>query len=231
VSLSSPKLGIIAAVELEVQDILKNPAYEWQKKSENHYVSPHNVALIVSGIGKVNATYALSKIINSVEQVLMIGTSGGLGQQEIGTVYISTEFVEHDMDASGLGAPIGVTPLSWMKEPVLTNADPEFVSKIYFAFSKLNVPLQVGRTISGDQFLQDPVVVAEKIKLFKGDLVDMESAAVAKICVQEKKPFMALRYVTDNANHEAHTSWLEQVHKSSAIMNNALSVLLGLDCK
>lgn len=242
--LSSRKLGIIAAVELEVQDILKNPVFAWQNPSTlrqaqcnassgtiKHYVSPHGVELVVSGIGKVNATYGLSKIITNVDEVLMIGTSGGLGQQQIGSVYLSTEFYEHDMDASGLGVAKGVTPFSWMKEAMLANADPESVSRIYYAFSKLNVPLNVGVTISGDQFLQDPAVVAEKVKLFKGDLVDMESAAVAKICIQEKKPFMALRYVSDNANHEAHTSWFEEVHKSSAIMNSVLSVLLAADCK
>lgn len=232
-SSSSRKLGIIAAVELEVQDILKNPQFQWQKNPgiPEHYVSPLGIELVVSGIGKVNATYGLSKLIHNVEEVLMIGTSGGLGQQTIGSVYLSTEFYEHDMDASGLGVAKGVTPFSWMKEAMLANADPESVSKIYYAFSKLNVPLNVGVTISGDQFLQDPLVVAEKVRLFKGDLVDMESAAVAKICIQEKKPFMALRYVTDNANHEAHTSWLEEVHKSSAIMNSVLLVLLGSDCK
>lgn len=233
----SRKLGIIAAVEPEVQAILKNPAFSWQKNpstssgSMKHYISPHNVELIVSGVGKVNATYAVSKLINAVDVVLMVGTSGGLGQQKIGSVYLSTEFYEHDMDASGLGVPKGVTPFSWMQEPMLANADPDFVSQIYYVFAKLNVPLNVGVTISGDQFLQDPAVVAEKVRLFKGDLVDMESAAVAKICIQEKKPFMALRYVTDNADHEAHTSWLEEVHKSSAIMNSVLLSLLGLDCK
>ena len=79
-----------------------------------------------------------------------------------------------------------------------------------------------GRTISGDQFLNNAEVSAAKRNLFTAQLVDMESASVAKICIKENKPFMALRYVTDNANHEAHTSWEENVKKSSVLFNQIL---------
>jgi adenosylhomocysteine nucleosidase len=225
--LSFPSTGVIAALGEEVACILANGAYGWQPQSD-HYVSPHAAALVVSGVGKANAAFALAKIFDAAEQILIIGTSGGLGLQQPGSVYMVTEFVEHDMDASGLGFAPGVTPLSWMEDPVLSCVDEAFVASVSGVCESLGIPLYRGRAISGDQFLSDADAAAEKARLFGADIVDMESAAIAKICMQYKKPVLALRYITDNANHEAGASWQEHVRHSSAIMDSILSALLRL---
>ena len=226
-SLNKQDFGVIAAVKAEVQDILANPFFQWTETKQHYFHSPLGLDLLVCGIGKANASFALGKIIDKVNEVLIIGTSGGLNNEKIGSLYLSTEFVEHDMAADGLGTPPGVTPFSEMKGPIISSPATKTIARIKSICQAQAIELFEGRTISGDQFLNDPVVTAKKQKQFSAQLVDMESAAIAKICSREKVAVTALRYVTDNANHEAHSSWLENVQISSRIMNKILTAMFN----
>ena len=226
--LSLNKIGIISAVKEEVADILQNRWFEWKDLGKGLHSSPRGVVLSVTGIGKVHSAYGLAKIIDSVGEIFIVGTSGGLGEEKIGDVYVSTEFVEHDMDAEGLGCPAGVTPFSYMKSPIISHYEQSMIDRLTEVFSKNNLVLKFARTMSGDQFINDQRTIDKKVALFKTQLVDMESAGIAKLCMMEKKPVVALRYVTDNANHESHTSWTENVKHSSKIMNSLVHGYLTL---
>jgi adenosylhomocysteine nucleosidase len=216
-------LGIIAALQPEVQDLLNNPVFKWQQVDKGVYKSAvKNIHLVISGIGKAFAVYALSKVIHKVDTILIIGTSGGLNDEKIGCLYLSTEFVEHDMDGSGLGFAKGVTPLSEIKDVVFSYYTEDTVLKLQNICTELGIEIYSGRTISGDQFLIDPQSVQEKKTLFNAHLVDMESAAIAKICVYEKREVIALRYISDNANHDSKIDWNENVKKSSYLSNRIL---------
>lgn len=222
---SIKSLGIIAAVQAEVADILSNPLYQWHEENGIYVSKKFPMRLIVSHIGKANAAFALGRIINDVSHVLMLGTSGALGHEKVGTMYLSTEFVEHDMDATGLGTPAGVTPFSEMKSFVITSSDAAYSAQVVAAAKQSGVNLTLGRTMSGDQFINDSVLAKAKRDKFGVQLVDMESAAVAKICVRYGRPMVAVRYITDNADHEAHLSWQENVKISSGLMNSILKHL------
>jgi adenosylhomocysteine nucleosidase len=223
---SIKSLGIIAAVEAEVADILADQYYAWGKKGTIYVSKKFPLRLIVSHIGKANAAFALGRIIDDVSHVLMMGTSGGLGNEKVGSMYLSTEFVEHDMDATGLGTPAGVTPFSDMKTFVITPTSVEYSAEVVAAAKQAGLDLSLGRTMSGDQFINDRAVAEAKRERFGVQLVDMESAAVAKICVRYGRPMLAVRYITDNADHEAHLSWQENVKISSGLMDSILKHLL-----
>ena len=91
----------------------------------------------------------------------------------------------------------------------------------------MGISLKYARTMSGDQFIIDPQVVARCRNEFAVHLVDMESAAVAKICKREGLPVLALRTVSDNANHDAGNNWVEYVKQSSQTFHLILSKLLS----
>ena len=221
-------LGIIVAVRDEVKDILENPFFAWKEEGKNIYhCSQFNIWLVISGIGKANASCALGRIIDKVGEVWIVGTSGGLGNEETGSMYISTEFVEHDMDASGLGFPKGVTPFSEMKEFVIKHPSVNTANTIETVCTTLKIPVNYGRTMSGDQFINDSELVKRKKMEFGVHIVDMESAAVAKICQREGIPVLALRTISDNANHEAGDHWVEFVKLSSKNMNLILQHLVS----
>ena len=67
------------------------------------------VFLTISGVGKAFASFYLYPLVQHSERILILGTSGGLSSECVGSAYLVDEFVEHDMDVTGLGVPRGVT--------------------------------------------------------------------------------------------------------------------------
>lgn len=223
---SSVKYGIIIAVREEAAAILANSAYQWQKDQGDLYRSDvKNIILAVCGIGKAHTAFALGQMFGEVSEVIMFGTSGGLGQEKIGTLYLCTEFVEHDMDVTGLGVPAGITPFSGMTSPIISFSNPETTSRIEKICLAEDLPLNTGRTISGDYFIHDQITAQAKASQFGAQLADMESAAAAKICMLRKKPFCAVRYISDNADHNAAVSWPEDVKISAGYFDRILGKL------
>ncbi|MDR1453535.1 MAG: 5'-methylthioadenosine/S-adenosylhomocysteine nucleosidase [Candidatus Margulisbacteria bacterium] len=222
----SSDLGVIIAVRDEAAAILASAAYGWVKEGDGAYYSAaKKIILKVCGIGKANAAFALGQIFDRVDEVIMFGTSGGLGQEKIGDLYLCAEFVEHDMLATTLGVEPGVTPFSGMKSAVISCANPKTLQKIREICQRENLPLKIGRTLSGDQFIHSKELAEAKAAQYGGQLVDMESAAAAKICQRLKKPFCALRYITDNADHKAPASWQENVKISAGYFEQVLRAL------
>ena len=220
------KLGVIIAVRDEAAAILASAVYGWVKEDDGSYYSAaKKIILKVCGIGKANTAFALGQIFGRVDEIIMFGTSGGLGQEKVGDLYLCAEFVEHDMLATTLGVAPGVTPFSGMTSAVISCANPETLRKITEICRAENLPLKTGRTLSGDQFIHNKELAESKAAQYGGQLVDMESAAAAKICQRLGKPFCALRYITDNADYNAPTSWQENVKISAGYFERVLKNL------
>jgi adenosylhomocysteine nucleosidase len=220
------KVGIVAALRPEIACMLNNSFFGWEKIEENTYKSKNkDIFVTISGIGKALAAYGLGKIIKYIDTVITMGTSGGLGDEKIGSIYLSYEFVEHDMDASGLGFEKGITPFSKIQQVVIKNYKQSQINIVKEICQDLSIELNYGRTISGDQFLADQVLSKSKKDMFGGNLVDMESAAIAKICMLENKHVLGLRYITDNANHTSKIDWTENVKRSASIFNSFVEKL------
>lgn len=215
-------IGIIIAVKDEAKEIINDRIFKWEKIHNDTYKSSDGLLyLTITGIGKAYAVYGLSKIADNCDFILSMGTSGGLGHEPVGSIYYCEEFVEHDMDVTGLGVPAGVTPFSKMKSPVISGITDENRQFIREILEELNIDYKTGRTISGDLFISNPETAKAKKNLFDANLADMESAGIAKICATViEKDFAAIRYITDNADHDASNNWQENVKKSAVTFNN-----------
>ncbi|HRX16139.1 MAG TPA: 5'-methylthioadenosine/S-adenosylhomocysteine nucleosidase [Spirochaetota bacterium] len=228
------KIALIVAVKTEARELLADSFWGWEKKEPMHYCSSRfPVTLTISGIGKVFATYAMSQAANGADTVLSVGTSGGLGKQRVGDLYICHEFVEHDIDLTHLGIPFGVTPYDAMDSPVISpETDKLLEERVIAAIDELGLTHNFGRSMSGDQFITDKEIIGHKIETFSADLTDMESSACAKLAAYRIKiPFFALRYVSDNADHNASVSWTEEVKKAAVILNDVLKLAVNsMDC-
>ncbi len=217
------KLGVIIAVYDEAKQILDDKFYEWIKTGDEYYSQKYDIHLCVTGIGKVYASYGFTKMEDKVDKILILGTSGGLDDEKVGSLYLVTEFVEHDMDVTGLGFEPGLTPFSPMKSPVIKHISPDYENSVKDALKRCGIDYQTGRLISGDLLIHKDDVRILKKELFGAKLVDMESAAVAKLCMtKSKKDVAAVRYISDNASHEAAAQWGENVKKSAFIFNDIL---------
>jgi adenosylhomocysteine nucleosidase len=220
-------LALLAAMPDEVKDLLADGFYQWQREAFNIYRSPKGLILGITGLGKVNAASLMTRLLPQSERFLVIGTAGSTQTDAIGTLYLIHEFVEHDMDVTGLGFKAGVTPFDTHHDFIYANASAEFIDTLKAAFEKTKLPYQTGRIMSGDQFINSAEVSQHKYNLFAAQLVDMESAAIAKVGFKHHKEVLAVRMVSDNANHEAHVDWSESVKNSSVKMNLLVRALLS----
>ena len=174
-NMKQSKILIVSALEVETQNQLN--AYD----------------VVYTGVGKVNATYKMTKFIESwgtefpYDLVINYGTAGSRKIKKK-TLVDCTKFVQRDMDVTGLGFMRGETPFE--KEPsLMLESKPDFNP--------------IGRHATcgtGDCFVEDK-------SQYYGEVVDMEAYALAKVCYLYDIPFISFKYITDGADEQAHEDW------------------------
>ncbi|MBS7229442.1 nucleosidase [Flavobacterium psychroterrae] len=163
----------------------------------------HNA--LITGIGKVNAAYELTKAIQQKRPALIVNLgSAGSSHFQKGDVICCTKFVQRDMDVRGLGFELYETPLSDL--PVI----------LEYGLAMDN--LKTGICGTGDNF-----EMGHDVKIY--DVVDMEAYALAMIAMKENIPFLCLKYISDGADDNAADDWIIQVHKAAV----AYGGILGLN--
>lgn len=224
------RVGIIIAVEAEAHAILKSRELSFKKNDIGIWSSAtYPFDLIISGVGKVLATHALMRLesIGEYSWYWSLGTSGSLGTEPIGSKYLCSTFVEWDMDIRPLGFPRGVTAYEKQNSPYYETMDKEMSEKIASSINCLQAI-----ELSGDNFItQEDLSKSLKREFDKGLplLVDMESAALAKVCcLRLNKPYCALRWVSDNANKESGNNWVSNVARASQDFADAIRTVGNL---
>jgi adenosylhomocysteine nucleosidase len=155
------------------------------------------VPVLYCGVGKVNAAIALTKELSRyaqrAEEMPLVVNFGSAGSRCFapGTLVSCQEFVQRDMDVSGLGFALGVTPYD--EAPSSLTFEPVFTH------------LPVAVCGSGDSFATADIEVDCAV-------VDMEAYALAKVCWHENARFACVKYVTDGADHAAADDWQRNVH-------------------
>lgn len=159
---------------------------------------------LITGIGKVNAAYELTKAICIKKPDLIINLgSAGSGSFSKGDVVCCTQFVQRDMDVRGLGFELYETPLSG--NPTL----------LKYGLAMDGLPEGICGT--GDNFEMSH---AEKLY----DVVDMEGYALALIAKKEDIPFLSLKYISDGADDNAAEDWTVLVHKAAVAFGEILQI-------
>ena len=204
------KIGIIGAMEEEVLALREKlmDVRQLQKASMDFYSGTLNgkeVVIVRSGIGKVNAgicTQILADVYQ-VDAVINTGIAGSLKTEiNIGDVVISTDTLQHDMDATGFGYEPGVIP---RMETSCFPADPELLKQAEAACKEAVPRIQVftGRVVSGDQFISDKKVKERIVRQFGGMCTEMEGAAIAQAAWLNGIPFVVIRAISDKADDSA----------------------------
>lgn len=161
-----------------------------------HLVVEHPV--LVTGVGKVRAAVAVSRLLASTPrpaQVVNVGTAGGLragvgGTHEVGRV------LQHDYDHEAVLAVTG-------------RADGP----------PLDLPVGSGTGLvlaTGDRFVAGG---AERARLAQvADLVDMEGYAVAAAARAAGVPVRLVKHVSDGADETAGRTWSEGVDACARLL-------------
>ena len=216
-------IGIIGAMDEEITNILEDMNVVATKNSlglDFHLGtlnnSSHSIALVRSGIGKVNAALCAQVLIDlfAVDAIINVGVAGAIDKSvKIGDIVISSDAIQHDFDTSALGDAPGV--ISRMDTSVFP-ADAELVTVAKKVVSDIGFPVYIGRIASGDQFVSDPDVKNRIDELFKPVCCEMEGAAIAHACYLNKVPFVIIRAISDNAEEGSDVNY-ERFFRESAV--------------
>ena len=209
-------IGIIGAMEEEVS-ALKEKMEDVRiiKKASMDFfegtLAGKKVVVVRSGIGKVNAGICAQILSDmfSVEGIINTGIAGSLNKEiNIGDIVVSTDMVQHDMDATGFGYRKGQIP----QMPVFFFQADERMRKLAVeACHEVNPDIQVfeGRIASGDQFICDKGVKDAIVSEFSAYATEMEGAAIGQAAYLNEVPFLVIRAISDKADGSAQMDYSE----------------------
>ena len=209
-------IGIIGALEVEVA-ILKEIMEDVRiikKASMDFYegiLAGKKAVVVRSGIGKVNAGICAQILADvfSVDAIINTGIAGSLNKNiNIGDIVLSTDVVQHDMDATGFGYRKGQIP----QMPVFFfNADDNLRRLAAEVCREVNPDIQVfeGRIASGDQFVCDQDVKNQIVSDFSAYATEMEGAAIGQAAYLNEIPFLVVRAISDKADGSAQMDYSE----------------------
>ena len=225
------KIGIIAAMPEELAYLLQHldDARE-EKVLGNSYhtgkIGSVDLVLVESGIGKVMSAMSVAILADhfQVDALINTGSAGAVATGiAVGDVVIADKLAYHDVDVTAFGYDYG----QMAQQPLYFESDKKFISLIQESLSKLDQTWHLGLIATGDSF----VAGEDKIKVIKEHFpqvlaVEMEGAAIAQAAHALNLPFLVIRAMSDNANHQASISFDEFIVEAGRRSAQALMTLL-----
>ena len=174
-------------------------------------LNDRDVVLVRSGIGKVNAGLCAQILVDvfNVNRLINTGIAGSLKAEiNIGDIVLSSDALQHDMDARAFGYARGEIP---RMDTLSFPADPELIRMAKAACEEVNPDIQVfvGRVVTGDQFVAGREVKEEIASWTDGYCTEMEGAAIAQAAYLNKVPFVIVRAISDKADDSASVDYPE----------------------
>jgi len=224
-------IGIIGAMSVEIEGIqarIENP--EKRVIGGNTFISGklcgQDVVAVQCGIGKVNAALCTQTMILTYQPELIVnsGVGGSLVKAlTFGDIAIAKDLVQHDVDTSPLGDPVGLVST---------------INKIYFECDKRAVRLideivadmdgvsgMIGTIASGDQFIASSARKDWITEHFNAISCEMEGGAIAQVCAVVGVKFAVIRAISDNADDESHMDYGQFVKMAA---ERSIEVLMRL---
>ena len=174
-------------------------------------LSGRDVVIVRSGIGKVNAAMCTQILVTvyDVDVIINTGVAGSLRAEiDIGDIVLSSDAVQHDMDATALGFARGEIPYS---EKSVFPADEEMRARAVEAVKAAAPEVHAfeGRVCSGDQFIASREQKDSILSSVGGLCCEMEGAAIAQVCSLNGTPFVIILAISDKADDSEEMSYVE----------------------
>lgn len=233
-TLESSKIGIIGAMEIEVEHLRET--MEITNKIEEGGITFYQgtlydtpVVLAQSGIGKVSAGACAQLMITlfNVEYLINSGVAGGMSAYtQQGDIVISTDAVQHDFDTTVFGDPLGeVAGLG----VTFFSADSYLIEVAEIASNQRQfdgISFYQGRVASGDQFIAGGEKAEVIQSTFAPLAVEMEGAAIAQIAYINKVPYVIIRAISDSATGGAVMEYEEFLPFAAANASNLIKLMV-----
>lgn len=159
-----------------------------------YQVAPEIVAC-AGGVSKVNAAMAAEILClkYGVDLILNAGVAGCATDLPTGSLVIASDFVQHDVDTTAVGDPIGlVSTVNLVHFPTWES------EKCVELLADLGYTATTGRVATGDWFATKGSRAEWIRDTFDPLLVEMEGCAIAQVCLRNGVKFVAVKSVSDH---------------------------------
>ena len=201
-------IGILGAMSVEI-DAIKQMVHAPEAKKIGGVefvkgsIGKEAVVVAQCGIGKVFAGIAAQTMIlcYGVDAIINVGVAGTLSER-VGLLElaVASAVVQHDMDTSALGDPVGM--ISGINKVSLPASD-ALRERIVTTAKELGIPCTCGVIASGDRFIAETEKKAWIRDTFDAIACEMEGAAIGQVCYVNGVDFSVLRAISDNADDAA----------------------------
>ena len=207
-------IGIIGAMAVEV-DAIKALAKDIRITTISNIeftqgtINKKEVVIARCGIGKVFAGICAEIMILNFkpEYILNVGVAGALSENlDVASIAISQSLVQHDMDTSPLGDPLGM--ISGINV-INIEADQNIVKKVEETVKEVGLKYEIGVIASGDQFVSSKERKDWIKKQFNAIACEMEGAAIAQVAYVNQVPFCVIRAISDKADGSSGVDFFE----------------------
>lgn len=223
-------IGIIGAMDIEVNALIEHLEFdtvECVSGTEYHsgLLCAKPVVIARCGIGKVNSALCAQTLILRYKPKLLInvGVAGSLSPLfGIGDIAIARDLVQHDVDTSALGDPLGMVSTvnrvhfdcaPWAVELVedIVRSDPSLHGGTC-------------RIATGDRFVAETGDKEWIHSTFSADACDMEGGSTAQVCYVNGVDCLVIRAISDSCSGE-HAMEYSQFCRMAA--DQSASVLMA----
>jgi adenosylhomocysteine nucleosidase len=191
--------AIIGAMKIEVETLCKTfGAKETEKGIFVAESGCDTVIICQCGIGKVNAASLTQRLIDKYcpHRIINTGTAGGLAEGlNIGDIIIAEKAAYHDFK------PFSI--IVDMLGDKYIYSDTDIVNTAVTACKENNISHRVGTVVTGDCFVSTEKQREDIFAEYPDALcTEMEGAAIAHVCCNNKVPFVIIRAISDFAADE-----------------------------
>lgn len=195
------KIGLAYAMKGEIESILRSTGAPLLETvcGVPFYQIDENIIAYAGGVGKVNAAMSAQLFIDRYQPdwILNAGVAGSFLDVPIGTVVLADCFVQHDVDTSPMGDPVGmVSTVNKLEFPT------DGVAELTAILKGLGVEHLTGKVATGEVFMTKGRRCDWVAETFHPTLCEMEGGAIAQVCLRNGVKFSALKSVSDRLCHE-----------------------------
>ncbi len=208
-------IGIIGAMQTETEALvlmLEDKKTEVISGREYHQgkLFGRDTVICTCGIGKVFAAICAEAIILRYRPDILIntGVAGAISETlNVTDIVVSNSVVQHDMDTSPIGDPVGL--ISGINK-IFFDADKACADKIENIVNGLGIHAERGLVASGDQFIAGKEAKGRIRALFpETKCCEMEGAAIGHCAYVNGVPFVVVRAISDNADGTGSMDYMQ----------------------
>ena len=202
---SNKMIGIIGAMEMETQGLraaMTDAVTETVSgiRFTSGKLENHPAVVATCGVGKVAAAMCAEAMILrfGVTALLNTGVAGGLADGlVVGDVVVADRVVQHDMDTSAIGDPVGlISGLNLVYIPT----DGALSAALAAASREAGLHTVTGTVASGDLFVAKDADKARIKGQFDAAACEMEGASIGQVAYTNGVPFAVLRAMSDGGD-------------------------------